>query len=121
MKKLIKKIPVILGLAFMLVCLSTNVKVSRAAEPVKEEITVENAEMASPTGSKAIAAAIAIGLAAMGGAIAMGLSISKAEEGIARQPEAEGQIRTTMMLGLVFVETAIIYALIVSILIIFVM
>ena len=64
---------------------------------------------------------IAIGLAAMGGAIAMGLSISKAEEGIARQPEAEGQIRTTMMLGLVFVETAIIYALIVSILIIFVM
>ena len=121
MKKFIKRIPVILGLAFVLVCLSSNVKVTKAAEPVQEEITVENAEVASPTGSKAIAAAIAIGLAAMGGAIAMGLSISKAEEGIARQPEAEGQIRTTMMLGLVFVETAIIYALIVSILIIFVM
>lgn len=122
MKKLIKRIPVILGLAFMLVCLTANVKVTKAAESsVQEEITVENAEVASPTGSKAIAAAIAIGLAAMGGAIGMGLSISKAEEGISRQPEAEGQIRTTMMLGLVFVETAIIYALIVSILIIFVM
>ena len=40
---------------------------------------------------------------------------------IARQPEAEGKIRTTLMLGLVFVETAIIYALIVAILIIFVL
>ena len=121
MKKFIKRIPVILGLAFMLVCLSTNVKVTKAAEPAQEAITAEITEVADSTGSKAIAAAIAIGLAAMGGAIAMGLSISKAEEGIARQPEAEGQIRTTMMLGLVFVETAIIYALIVSILIIFVM
>ena len=42
-------------------------------------------------------------------------------ECISRQPEAEGKIRTTLMLGLVFVETAIIYALIVAILIIFVL
>ena len=46
---------------------------------------------------------------------------AKATEGIARQPEAEGKIRTTMMLGLVFLETAIIYALLVVILIIFVL
>lgn len=38
-----------------------------------------------------------------------------------RQPEAEGKIRTTLMLGLVFIETAIIYALLVVILIIFVL
>ena len=41
--------------------------------------------------------------------------------GIARQPEAESKIRTTLMLGLVFIETAIIYALLVVILIIFVL
>ncbi|MDD7434550.1 MAG: ATP synthase F0 subunit C [Peptoniphilaceae bacterium] len=40
---------------------------------------------------------------------------------MARQPEATGDIRTNLMLGLVFVETAIIYALIVAILIIFVL
>ena len=40
---------------------------------------------------------------------------------IARQPEATSQIRTTMMMGLVFIETVIIYALIVAILIIFVL
>ena len=71
--------------------------------------------------TKAIAAAIAIGLAAAGGAVAMGMAIAKSNEGIARQPEAEGKIRTSMMLGLIFIETAIIYALIVAILIIFVL
>ena len=71
--------------------------------------------------SKAIAAAIAIGLAATAGAISMGLAIAKSADSIARQPEAESKIRTTLMLGLVFIETAIIYALIVAILIIFVL
>ncbi|MCI9120424.1 MAG: ATP synthase F0 subunit C [Oscillibacter sp.] len=68
-----------------------------------------------------MASAIAIGLAALGGALGMGLATGKAAEGIARQPEAEGKIRTTLMLGLVFIETAIIYALLVVILIIFVL
>ena len=58
----------------------------------------EAAESADSTGSKAIAAAIAIGAAG-----------------------AAGKIRTSLMLGLVFIETAIIYALIVAILIIFVL
>ena len=71
--------------------------------------------------AKAIAAAIAVGLAAAGGAIGMGMSISKSAEGISRQPEAEGKIRTTLMLGLVFIETAIIYALVIAILVIFVL
>ena len=71
--------------------------------------------------AKAIAAAIVVGLAAAGGAIGMGMAIANSVDGIARQPEAEGKIRTTLMLGLVFVETAIIYALVVAILIIFVL
>ena len=51
----------------------------------------------------------------------MGLAVAKSAEGISRQPEAESKIRTTLMLGLVFIETAIIYALLVVILIIFVL
>lgn len=73
------------------------------------------------TGYKAIAAAIAIGLASCGGAIGMGVFGAKTSEGISRQPEAGGQIRTSFMLGLVFIETAIIYALLTVILIIFVL
>lgn len=72
-------------------------------------------------GSKAMAAAIAVGLAAAAGAIGMGIAIAKSVDGISRQPEADGKIRTQLMLGLVFIETAIIYALIIAILIIFVL
>ena len=70
---------------------------------------------------KAMPAAIVIGIAAAAGAISMGWAISKASEGVSRQPEASGKIQTILMLGLVFIETAIIYALIVAILIIFVL
>ena len=70
---------------------------------------------------KAISAAIIIAIAAGVGAIAMAMTIVKTIEGIARQPEAAGNIRGAMMLGLVFIETAIIYALIVAILVVFVL
>lgn len=90
-----------------------------AAEPAEETATEEPAQDA--TGSKAIAAGIAIGLAAAAGAIGMGIAVAKTSESIARQPEAEGKIRSTLMLGLVFIETAIIYSLIVAILVIFVL
>ena len=70
---------------------------------------------------KAIGAGIGVGIAAMGGALGMGMAVGRCGEGIARQPEAAGKIQTIMMLGLVFIETAIIYALVVAILIIFVM
>ena len=92
----------------------------QAEENAAEETSAENAKSDS-TGSKAIAAGIAVGLAAALGALAMGIAIGKSNEAIARQPEATSQIRSGMMLGLVFIETAIIYALIVAILIIFVL
>lgn len=76
---------------------------------------------AGETAAKAYGAGIAIALAAAAGAIAMGISIGKSVEGISRQPEAAGEIRSAMMLGLVFIETAIIYALIVAILLVFVL
>ena len=74
----------------------------------------------SDTGAKALAAAIAI-LVAAAVAIGMGIAISKALEGIARQPEAEKKISKNLILGLVFLETCVIYALGVAILVIFVL
>lgn len=90
-----------------------------AAEADGAAVAAEEAAAAAPS-LTAVGAAIAIGLAALGGAIAMGMAIAKAMEGIARQPEASGKIRSVLMLGLVFVETVVIYALIVAILIMFV-
>ncbi len=75
----------------------------------------------SADGMKALAVGLAIGLAAAGGAVGMGIVGGKAADGISRQPDMEGKIRTTLMLDLVFIETAIIYALLVVILVIFVL
>ena len=72
-------------------------------------------------GTKAIASAAIVGVVATAGAIGMAISIAKTAESMARQPEAAGKINSAMMLGLVFIETAIIYALIIAILIIFVL
>lgn len=75
---------------------------------------------ATTVSGKSLGAGVAIGIAAAGGALGMGLAIGKSAEGISRQPEAEGKIRGALMIGLVFIETAIIYALLAVILIIFV-
>lgn len=71
--------------------------------------------------TKAWSAGMVIAVASAVGALAMGLAIMKTVSSIARQPEAGESIRSGMMLGLVFIETAIIYALIVAILIVFVL
>ena len=77
------------------------------------------------TSAKAMGSGVMIGIACLGGALAMGIAVGKSSfrQGgpPPRQPEATSQIRTTMMMGLVFIETVIIYALIVAILIIFVL
>ena len=51
-----------------------------------------------------IAAAIAIGLAALGAGIGNGLIVGRTVEGIARQPEARGMLQTTMFIGVALVE-----------------
>ncbi|MDR2635060.1 MAG: ATP synthase F0 subunit C [Clostridiales bacterium] len=71
-------------------------------------------------GLGAIGAAIVVGFVGFGAAIGMGLSVSKSTDAIGRQPEADGKIRTTMLLGLAFLETLAIYSLLVAILILFV-
>lgn len=124
-KTIVKVLSVMLAvliLASTAACIGAAVS-NDANEAYASEETegAETSAAADPTGDKALAAAIAIGLAAAGGAVAMGIAIAKASESIARQPEAKNDIRTTLMLGLVFIETAIIYALIVSILVVFVL
>ena len=120
MKNLMKKLSVF-GLLLLLVAALTVPAFAAGEDAGSPEAQTEEMAEASITGSKAMASALAIGLAAAGGAISMGIAVSKAAESIGRQPEAEGKIRTALMLGLVFIETAIIYALLAVILIIFVL
>ena len=120
MKTKMKKITAIFILTMVVFALSFPVYAVNADAQAAAQTSEGAAEDAS-VGDRALAAAIAVGLAAGAGAVVMGIAIAKSADGIARQPEAEGKIRTTLMLGLVFIETAIIYALIVAILVIFVL
>jgi F-type H+-transporting ATPase subunit c len=61
-----------------------------------------------------IGTAFAVSIAALTGALGQGRAIAAALEGIARQPEAAGAIRTNMIIGLAFVESLTIYALVVA-------
>ena len=90
-----------------------------AAQKVSEEELARSEENTTKV-RKIWAVAALIGVACFGGALGMAHSVAKAANNMAEQPEAAGQIRTSMM-GLVFIETVIIYALIVAILIIFVL
>ncbi len=99
----------------------TSAPETAAAEAQADENQATEETSDSTTGKKAFAAAICVGVVASAAAIGMAVSISKSADGISRQPEAAGNIRTSLMLGLVFIETAIIYALIIAILIIFVL
>lgn len=67
-------------------------------------------------GTIAIAAAIAIGVAALGGALGQGKAASSALDGIARNPSAADKIQTPMILGLALIESLVIYALVVALL-----
>ena len=69
--------------------------------------------------AKAIGAGLCMGIGAIGPAIGEGNAVGKALEGMARQPEAAGTLRTNMIVGCAITETTGIYALLISILILF--
>ena len=116
-----KKTLAALALALALLAMTLLAMPALAASEETAPAQGEAQSAGSDLGLKALAAGIAVGIAAAGGAVGMGLATAKSTESISRQPEAENKIRTTLMLGLVFIETAIIYALLVVILIIFVL
>ena len=66
----------------------------------------------------AIGAGIAV-LTGIGAGIGIGLATAKATEAIARQPEAEGKISKTLILGCALAEATAIYGFIIGLLIIF--
>ena len=70
---------------------------------------------------KALGAGLCMGIGAIGPALGEGNAVSKALEGIARQPEAAQDLRSTMILGCAVTETTGIYSLLIAFLILFAM
>ncbi|MCI8619421.1 MAG: ATP synthase F0 subunit C [Oscillospiraceae bacterium] len=68
----------------------------------------------------AVGAGLCMGIGAIGPALGEGNAVGKALEGMARQPEASGTLRTNMILGCAVTESTGIYSLVIALLLLFV-
>ncbi len=99
-----KKATWIVLLAFALSFLAASVAFA-AEEPLGQEVKK----------FIGLACGLAIAIAALGGGLGQGIAISKGLEGIARNPEAQPKIFIPMIVGLALIESLVIYALVISI------
>jgi F-type H+-transporting ATPase subunit c len=70
-------------------------------------------------GMSVLAAGLAIGLGAIGAGIGQGMAVGKALEAMARQPEMANTFQTNMFIGLAIIESLAIYALVVSMILLY--
>ena len=68
---------------------------------------------------KAIGAGLCMGIGAIGPGVGEGTAVAHALDGMARQPEVSGNLRTTMILGCAVAATTGIYSLLIAFLILF--
>ena len=70
-------------------------------------------------GCALIAAGIAIGVGAVGAGLGLGQATSGASNAVGRNPEAQGKVMLTMMVGMAMTESVAIYALVIALVILF--
>lgn len=68
----------------------------------------------SSNGLIALGAGLGLGIAAAGGGIGQGRAVASAMESIGRNPNSVDRIQTPMIIGLAFIESLVIYALIIA-------
>jgi len=82
-------------------------------------MTGEAWSVENPESIKLLAAGIAMGFGAIGPGIGIGIAVRGAMEAIGRNPEAEGPVRTTMIIGAGLAEAVAIYAFVVALILMF--
>ena len=80
--------------------------------------TPKDQAIAGQGGIMVFGAAIGLGNAALGGGLGQGRAAAAALDGIARNPGAADKIRGPMILGLALIESLVIYALIIALLVV---
>ncbi|PIR21332.1 MAG: F0F1 ATP synthase subunit C [Deltaproteobacteria bacterium CG11_big_fil_rev_8_21_14_0_20_47_16] len=90
--------------------MSTLVMAEEHAAAAADAVTGGNGAVAA----LALAAGFGIAVAAFGGALAQGKAAAAALEGIARNPGAAGKIQTPMIIALALIESLVIYAFVVA-------
>ena len=85
-----------------------------ANEGEAAKVALNTTEGAGLAGFAVLAAGLAIGLAALGGAIGMGSTAAATIAGTARNPGLGAKLMTTMFIALAMIEAQVIYALVIA-------
>ena len=101
-----------IGLVLVLVLASF----AMAAEGAGSTVDYSKAIM---VGCSVIAAGLAMGVGAVGAGLGLGQATSGANGAVGRNPDAQGKIMLTMMVGMAMTESVAIYALVVSLVILY--
>lgn len=102
--------------AFCLVLLSASL--AAAAEAAAPGAAVDYTK-AIVVGCSLIAVGLAMGLGTIGTGVGMGHGLSGATNAVGRNPEAQGKVLLTMMVGLAMIESLAIYALVISLVVLY--
>ena len=70
-------------------------------------------------GCSLLAVGLAMGLGTIGTGVGMGNGLSGATNAVGRNPEAQGKILLTMMVGLAMIESLAIYALVIALIMLY--
>ncbi len=101
-------------LTVLALCLAVPMALAAGDADAAQAAAQEMAKI-SQHGWLGLAAGLGIGIAAFGGALGQGRAAAAALEGIARNPGASGQLFTPMILGLALIESLVIYAFVIAI------
>jgi F-type H+-transporting ATPase subunit c len=74
----------------------------------------QDTALSATTWGPGLGAGLAIGLAALGGGLGQGRTATAALEGMARNPQAAGQLQTPMLIALVFTETLTLFSIVIA-------
>jgi len=87
--------------------------------PMLAQVREAGGNSFDPQSYKRLAAGIAIGIGAIGPGIGIGMAVNGAVQAIGRNPDAAGEVRTTMIIGAAFAEAVAIYALVIALVLAF--
>jgi F-type H+-transporting ATPase subunit c len=112
----LKSAKVFMATIFGILCVPLFASLAMAAEAAAATFDYTKAIVLA---SSVIAAGLSVGLGAIGPGIGMGQGLGGATAAVGRNPEAQGKILLTMMVGLAMIESLAIYTLVIALVIIY--
>ncbi len=103
---------------FVTLSILLSASLAAAAEAVAPGSSVDYTK-AIVVGCSLLAVGIAMGLGTIGTGVGMGHGLSGATNAVGRNPDAQGKILLTMMVGLAMIESLAIYALVVALVLLY--